>query len=70
MADTYTVAVRMPVAFESAAEMAGWVERAICNEMAKCNWTGGCYVIWRDDKGKLQGFTSGQGMVKPKKFKF
>ena len=63
--DTYTVAVRVPVAFESAAEMAGWVERAIVSEMERKGWTGGAYVLWRDEQGVLHGFLDGEGGSTP-----
>ena len=67
MEDIFTVAVRMPVAFGSAAEMAGWLERAVANAMKESNWTGTPYVIFRDEKGRLRGFMDGAGMSTIKK---
>ena len=75
MAGTYDVTVRMPVGFESAAEMAGWLERTVTNAMEKQGWIGGCVVIFLSDHGvvmfqdgkgvKESGFVLPHGLVNP-----
>ena len=64
MADLYDVTVRIPVAFESAAEMAGWVNGAIEEAMAKQDWSGGCAVLYRrEPNGPIVMFH--QGLIDP-----
>ena len=64
MSGTYDVTVRVPVGFESAAEMAGWVQAAISEAMWQKNWTGEAAVLFRkDDNGPIIMFH--QGIVDP-----
>ena len=59
--NTYDVTVRIPVGFDSAAEMAGWLERTVMNEMEEQDWTGGCAVFFRDQNNHMMMFQDGQG---------
>ena len=61
MSDTYDVTIRVSVEFESAAEMAGWLERTVVNEMEKQDWMGGCVVIFRGEDNHMMMFQDGQG---------
>ena len=63
--DTYTVAVRVPVEFEAAAGLAGWIERAVSFYMKECGYAGTPYVLFRDEDGRLCGFMDGEGMSFP-----
>ena len=63
MADTFTVAVRVPMEFGSAAEMAGWLERGVAGYMKRCKYVGTPYVLFRDEKGRLCGFMDGEGLT-------
>lgn len=57
----YEVAVRMPVPFESAAFMAGWLERAVTDAMRQSGYIGSPVVIWSDPNGKRMAFHNGDG---------
>ena len=61
---TYDVTVRLPVGFESAAEMAGWLERTVVNGMDEQDWVGGCVVIFRDSDRQMVSFQDGHGTSK------
>lgn len=52
----------MPVEFNSGAEMAGWVERAITQAMEAQGWVGGCKVFFRGADCELYGFRDGEGV--------
>lgn len=57
-----TVAVRIPVQFDSGAAMAGWIERAICDAMERSGWVGGCAVFFDGEDGQLKGYRDGEGI--------
>ena len=59
---TYDVTVRIPVGFDSAAEMAMWLERIVVYGMEEKDWTGGCVVIFRDSDGQMVSFQDGDGI--------
>lgn len=59
MADIYDVTVRVPVGFESAAEMAGWVQVAVTEAMWRKNWTGEAVVLFRKEDGPIVMFHNG-----------
>lgn len=45
--DLHDVTVRLPVQFESAAAMAGFVNSVMDEAMARKGWSGGCAVLFR-----------------------
>ncbi len=59
---TYDVTVRIPVMFDSPAEMASWLERVVVNGMEEKDWTGDCAVIFRDGDGQMVSFQDGHGI--------
>ena len=59
---TYDVTVRIPVEFDSATDMATWLERVVINGMEEKDWTGGCVVIFRDGDGQMVSFQDGHGI--------
>ena len=63
--DTYTVAIRVPVAFEGVGVMAGWLERGVAEYMKECGYIGTPYVLFRDEAGRLCGFQDGEGLSFP-----
>lgn len=59
---THDVTVRIPVQFESAAEAAGFIERAVSNALKDAGYSGSAFVIWREQpSGQMWCFLDGEG---------
>jgi hypothetical protein len=60
--NTFDVTVRIPVAFESAVEAAGFIERSVSKSMNDSKFTGSPFIIFKDRDGKLFSFMNGIGV--------
>lgn len=58
----YEVTIRMPVPFESAAYMAGWLESAVRNAMKNQDYVGSPVVMWTNPDGRRMAFHDGDGV--------
>lgn len=59
------VTVRLPMGEWSAAETAGFIERAVTNAFKEAGYSGSAFVIFRKEDGTLVSFYDGEGFTDP-----